>query len=150
VREAALKHLQHDFPEHLQARFTVEPPYRIDTAGSNDERIVLACIRVTTRWIKSDAASPAVMAQNFDQAMEASGWHVPGGDICEKLASSKFSRTVNVRVIPIERERWIRIVSTIWISMSTSFLTDFYAPLFIGAGPVLYVLCRCVMSWIHH
>ena len=57
-----------------------------------------------------------------------------------------FSRTVNVRVVPISNEWLVRRTATAWTVVSTSFATDYLVPLIIGAAPLLIAMWHAVRS----
>jgi hypothetical protein len=89
------------------------------------------------------------MADNFDRKMKDVGWEISGGGCGHDHATSHFSRPIGVRSIPVEQQRWVRLVSGVWTSLSTSFLTDYYAPLIVGAIPLLVAAIQFALSFRH-
>jgi hypothetical protein len=81
--------------------------------------------------------------------MEANGWRCPGGSVGYEDGECHFARTVNVRVVPIEDQVLIRRVSTAWTLLSTSFSTDYLAPLLIGLAPLIVVALQGAIHFSH-
>ena len=97
-------------------------------------------VSVAARCQCNDSNAAAVKAAELDKAMEARGWRSPGGSVGIEGGECTFSRTVNVRVVPI-RDGWlIRRTATAWTALSTSYATDYLVPLMIGADPMLIVI----------
>ena len=151
VRRAALKHLKSNVPRSLKPKFAVKFAGRSESTGTQQERFVHSGVSVEARWHCNDSNAAAAKAAELDKAMEARGWRCPGGSVGKDGGECTFSRTVNVRVVPI-RDRWlIRKTATAWTALSTSFGTDYIVPLIIGAAPMLivlwHVIARAASTW---
>ncbi|HXS20864.1 MAG TPA: hypothetical protein VN735_06505 [Steroidobacteraceae bacterium] len=110
--------------------------------------VLYTCVNVTAQWRCYD---PNVMvaeaASEFDKAMEAAGWKIGGGSVANEAGECKFTRSVNARIIPISQERWIRWSASTWTLLSTSFVTDYLAPLAIAAAPVVVATCQAAAHY---
>ena len=86
----------------------------------------------------------AEKAAAFEQAMKMAGWDISRGSDGFEGGKCTFSKIVNVRIVPISDEKLIRIASTAWTVLSTSFITDYVVPLLIGAAPVVIVVGQTI------
>jgi hypothetical protein len=146
VRRAAIKHLHLIFPRHLKAKFEVRLLHRFHKQPTGQKAVVLTIVAVYARWKQSSAASEEVMADVFARSMYTDKWELPGGGCGHEGGESYFHRQVGLPSLPVERARWIRAISAVWASMSTSFLTDYYAPLLIGGAPLFVAALQFGMS----
>lgn len=144
VRRDAMKHLRSSLSRELKPRFKVACSEHKTSDKPNGQMLLYACVSVMAEWTCNDANLAEKKAAAFDEAMKAAEWEVPGGSVGYEGGKCKFGKTINVRIVPIREERLIRIASTAWTLLSTSFVTDYVAPLIIGAAPIIVVVSHVI------
>jgi hypothetical protein len=145
VRGPALKHLKATVSKKQKPRFSVKWAGRIERDGPARERFVSGNVEVSCRWDCDDVTVATTKAAEFDKAMAADGLDCPGGSVGGEGGECYFSRIIPVRMVPIEDRVLIRRVSTLWTLLSTSFSTDYLAPLLIGFAPILVAALQGVL-----
>ena len=143
VRKDAMKHLRVHVPRELGRQFEVAFAER-KKAESGGQLVLYTCVCVTAQWRCGAASMAAEKAAAFEQAMKMAGWDISRGSDGFEGGKCTFSKIVNVRIVPISDEKLIRIASTVWTVLSTSFITDYVVPLLIGAAPVVIVVGQTI------
>ena len=148
VRREAMKHLRSTVPRTLRPTFEVVFADRAKSTIPGGPDVLYTCVNVSARWECDDANVAASKASEFEKAMEAAGWRISGGTVAQEGGECTFTRTVNVRIMPV-RDAWlIRWAAFTWTLLSTSFVTDYFAPLVIAAAPLVVAASRAVAhSW---
>lgn len=150
VRRDAMKHLRSTAPRELRPAFEVMFGGRTKSAIPEGPDVLYTCVCVTARWRCNDPNMAAAKASEFEKAMEAAGWRIPGGTVAHEGRECSFTRTVNVRIMPIRDERLVRWAASIWTRLSTSFVTDYFAPLVIAAAPVAVAAYQAIVHYAAH
>lgn len=147
VRRAAMKHLRATVPRKLNRKFEVvfAERKRVDAPGGQLHE--LTCVSVTARWQCDGAGLSAEKAGAFEAAMKQAGWKISGGSDGFEGGECKFGKTVDVRIVPIRDERLIRSAASTWTLLSTSFVTDYFAPLVIAVAPLVVAGYRAVTQY---
>ena len=147
VRRAAMRHLRSTVPRRLNPKFEIAFAERKRTDAPGGQLYEYTCISVTARW-RCDAANMAAeKAAAFDAAMKRAGWEISGGSDGFEGGECKFSKTVDVRIVPIRDEQLVRVAATAWTLLSTSFVTDYLAPLGIAAAPLIVAACQAAAHY---
>ena len=146
VRRTALKHLRADIPSKLRAKYRVRGEGRGETTTSAQQRQLHLYVSVTASWRGSDTAFATEKGASLEKAMEAMGWQIRGGGISAETGECSFNKIVDVRIVPVRDERLIRIIARLWTLILTSFLSDYIAPLAIGAAPLLVEVVQVVRT----
>lgn len=147
VRRAAIKHLRPTVPRKLNPKFAVAFAERKRTDTPGGQLHQYTCVNVTARWRCNAANMAAEKAAVFEAAMKRTGWEISResdefvGDEC------KFSKTVDVRIVPIRDERLVRWTTFAWTLLSTSFATDYLAPLGIATAPIVVAACHAAAHY---
>jgi hypothetical protein len=150
VRRAAMTHLRATVPRKLGPRFEVVFVERKLADASDEQLHGYACISVTARWHCDAANMPAEKAVAFEAAMKQTGWEISRGSDGFEGGECKFSKTVDVRIVPIRDERLVRWTAFSWTLLSTSFATDYLAPLVIAAAPLAVAAYEAVIRCAAH
>lgn len=145
VRGPTLKHLKATVSKEQKPRFSMKWVGRTERDGPARERLVYGNVEVSCRWVCDDVAIATAKAAEFEKAMTADGLDCPGGSVGYEGGECYFSRIIPVRMVPIEDRVLIRRVSTMWTLLSTSFSTDYLAPLLIGLAPLLVAALQGVI-----
>jgi hypothetical protein len=144
VRKDAMKHLRQSLPRALKPKFTTAFVEHKKADKPQGQLVLYACVTVIAQWQCDDANGAAEKAATLDEAMKAAGWEIAGGSVGHEGGKCNFSRTVNVRVVPIREERMVRLASVTWTVVSTSFVTDYIAPLIIAVAPVMIAIGQAI------
>lgn len=142
VRRAAIKHLRSTASRNLSPKFEVAFAERRRADAPGGQLHEYACVNVTARWCCEAADMAAEKAAAFEAAMKRAGWEISRGSDGFESGECRFSKTVDVRIIPIRDERVVRWAAFAWTLISTSFVTDYLAPLGIAAAPVVVAACQ--------
>jgi hypothetical protein len=130
VRRRALASFQRQVGQAQPLQFLIETP----TKKTVDQEMVWMT-RVSFYWQGAPDNPAAVRV--IDDTAAAGGWFVEhAGDARARDSTRGRSGAVAVRMQWIERQRWIWWLAEIWTWLSTSFATDYLAPLAIGFLPV--------------
>jgi hypothetical protein len=149
VRRDAIKCLRTIVPRELRPKFEIAFAERRQSDAPGGNLLLYTCVCVTARWQCNDAQIAQTKAFEVDTAMRAANWDVSGGSVGYEGGEGTLSRIVNVRIVPIQEERWIRIGSTAWTLLSTSFGTDYVVPFVIGAAPIVVVVWQVIVRGHH-
>lgn len=147
VRREAMKHLRPTVPRTLRPTFEVVFVDRVTSTIPGGPDVLYACVSVTARWRCDDPNMAAAKASEFGKAMETAGFDMPGGSTAYESGECTFTKTANVRIMPIRDERLIRWASVTWTWFSTSFVTDYFAPLLIAAAPLAVAVGQAVIHY---
>lgn len=147
VRRAAMKHLRSTVPRKLSPKFEVAFAVRSRADAPGGQLREYTCVNVAARWRCGDPNTAAEKAATFEAAMKEAGWEISGGSAGFEGGECNFSRPVNVRIVPIRDEQWVRVAATAWTLLSTSFITDYLAPLGIAAAPIIVAACQAAAHY---
>ncbi len=147
VRKAALKHLRATVTRKLNPKFEVVFAERKKVDAPDGQLHEFTCVRVTARWQCDAASISAEKAGAFEAAMKQAGWKISGGSDGFEEDACRFSKTVDVRIVPIQDEQLIRWTASTWTLLSTSFVTDYFAPLVIAVAPLVVAGYRAVTQY---
>ena len=147
VRRAAIKHLRWTVTRKISPKFdvTFAERRRADVPGGQLHEYT--CVNVTARWCCEAANMAAEKAAAFEAAMKRTGWEISRGSDGFESGKCRFSKTVDVRIVPIRDERMVRWAAFAWTLLSTSFVTDYLAPLGIAAAPVVVAACQAAAHY---
>ena len=130
VRSRALASFQRQVGQAQPLQFLIETPIK----KTVDQEVVWMT-RVGFYW--EGAPDDPAAVRVIDDTAAAGGWFVEhAGDARARDSMRGRSGAVAVRMQWIERQRWIWWLAEIWTWLSTSFATDYLAPLAIGFLPV--------------
>jgi hypothetical protein len=82
------------------------------------------------------------MAAVFEATMDRHGWKISRGSDGFEGGECELSKTVDVRIVPIQAMRRVQLTAAAWTLLSTSFVMDYLAPLVIAAAPVVVAVCE--------
>jgi len=142
VRRDAMKHLRSALPRKLDPTFGVVFTERRKADAPGGELHGYTCISVTARWHWDAADMAAKKAAAFEAEMKRIGWEISRGSDGFEGGECRFSRTVDVRIVPIRDKPLVRWTALAWTLLSTSFVTDYLAPLGIAVAPVVVAVCH--------
>ena len=144
VRKDALNHLRKSFPRALKPKFAVTFVEHEKADKPQGQLVLYACVTVLAQWQCDDTNEATAKAAALDEALKSAGWEVAGGSVGHEGGRCHFSRTVNVPVVPIREERIVQVASIAWTVVSTSFVTDYVAPLIIAMAPVMIAIGQAI------
>ena len=147
VRRVAMKHLRATVPRRLNPKFEVVFAERKKVDAPSGQLHEFTCVSVTARWPCDAASISAEKSGAFEAAMKQAGWKISGGSDGFEGGECRFGKTVDVQIVPIRDERLIRSAASTWTLLSTSFVTDYFAPLVIAVAPLVVVGYRVVTQF---
>lgn len=147
VRKAAMNHLRTVVPRKSSPKFEVVFAGRQRRDAPGGQLHEYACVSVTAQWRCDSANASAKIAVAFESAMSQGGWKISGRSDGFEGGECRFSKTVDVRIVPIRDKRLVRVVAAVWTVLSTSFGTDYLAPLVIAAAPVVVVAYQALAHY---
>lgn len=146
VRGVAMGHLRSVIPKkdrRLGVRFErVEPA--VSSGGKVRKDMFNAFVIVHAQWAGNDQRFLQEKISSIDGLITKAGWSCSGGSqlIAEGIVS--FDRVISLDVHKIRQGRWIRARASLWVALSTSFLTDYIVPLVFGVLPLLVVAWKLI------
>ena len=143
ARRAACGFLAQEIGRRFQTEYTVEDVRQIvsgPNVGLQDDMVV----SVAMKW-SEDVDAVQEIAAKFDAYMEERGWTVRGGELGKQGAThAQFRKSISVPTRDVIGATIVRHSARIWILLSTSYGTEYFAPLAIGISPLVVA----VWVWI--
>lgn len=143
ARIAARGFLAQEIGRRFHKKCTVDDVRQI-VSGPNIGRQDDMVVSVAIEWSESVHAIEGTAAR-FDAYMEERGWTVRGGELGKQGATrAQFRKSISVPTRTLIDAKIVRYCARTWVLLSTSFGTEYVAPLAIGILPLVVA----VWAWV--
>ena len=150
VHVEALARYREEIPRRLRRGLSVVAGGRMGIAPSGEKAREYLNVEVSRDWRNPPSPTPPLVVSPLAQkgSSRTAGWGAGRHGDSKRGDDCSATDTVHVPIDELPTNSWVKIAATLRTCISTSFVTDFIAPIVVGLAPLVVVISQNVVAYL--